>query len=217
MPVSKFDSLELSDTSRPAWQSTAKPNKQVKQEDTHQYEQRHQLDVLPPHLSPQSPAPDSEIMRIASQPIRLVDQQINPLTTLQQALDILAHYPPHIINLTLNIRNRILLSRLRRPIANHQLLQLGVKAASPIVRQTREVGAFRWVDGLEAFLDFDEESEGDASPERGVGDYEVGEAAGGVGGGGVLAGTVGDVVDEVGAVDVGQLSGGFVADFGEDD
>lgn len=56
---------------------------------------------------------------------------------------------------------------------------------------------------MEALLDFDEEAKGNASTERGIGNYEVGETASGEGGGGVFGRSIGNVVDEVVVVGVG--------------
>lgn len=80
-------------------------------------------------------------MRTSTKTIRFVNQQINPLAPLEQTLNVLTHNPPHIINLSLHIANRILLPRLRRPIINHQALQLAIKAARAIIRQAGEIRA----------------------------------------------------------------------------
>lgn len=69
----------------------------------------------------------------------------------------------------------------------------------------------------ELLFDFDEVAEWDAAPEGGGGDDEVGEAAGGGVGGGVVRGGVGDVVDEVLVVRVGEFLGFVVLDFGKDE
>lgn len=72
--------------------------------------------------------------------------------------------------------------------------------------------------GQELGFDLDEVAEGDAAAEAARGDDEVGEAAGGgVRRGGVVRGAVGDVVDEVLVVGVGELLRGAVVDFGEDE
>jgi len=67
------------------------------------------------------------------------------------------------------------------------------------------------------FLDFYEVAEGDAAAEGGGGDNEVGEAACGGIAGRVVRGGVGDVVDEVLVVRVGEFLGLVVLDFGEDE
>lgn len=72
--------------------------------------------------------------------------------------------------------------------------------------------------GQELGFDFDEVAEGDAAAEAARGDDQVGEAAGGgVFRGWVVRRAVGDVVDEVLVVGVGQLLRGAVVDFGEDE
>ena len=91
----------------PSRQSTPHANKKIHEEDHHDDHQDHQLGVLPPHPPTQPPAADPEVMRIPSQPIRLVNEQINPLPTLQHPFNILRHDPPHIVDIPLGQRERI--------------------------------------------------------------------------------------------------------------
>jgi hypothetical protein len=193
----------MTDTPAPPRQPTSKPHKQVNQENDHHRQKGHDSNVLPPHPPPQSPAPYAELVCAASKPIRLVDQKIDPLAPLKQALNILTHNAPHIINLSLRIRNRVLLAALRRAILHHQLFQLRIKTPRPITLHTCEVIALDGEVLQEALSDLDEEAEGDASSHRRVRDYEIGEAAGGGVRGGVLGGRGGDVVDIVVIVRVG--------------
>lgn len=156
-------------------------------------------------------------MRPNPQPIRLIDQQIDPLPPLQHPLNVLRHDPLHIIDILLHIRNRILLARLRRPIRNHQLLELRVEVRSAVGWQVGEIGVLRIVAREELLFDFDEVAEGDAPAEGGGGDDEVGKAAGGGVARGMVRRGVGDVVDEVLVVRVGEFLGFVVIDFGEDE
>jgi len=94
---------------------------------------------------------------------------------------------------------------------------LRVEVRSAVRGQVGEIGVLRIVAREELLLDFDEVAEGDAAPEGGGGDDEVGEAAGGGVAGRVVRGGVGDVVDEVLVVRVGQFLGFVVIDFGEDE
>lgn len=43
-------------------------------QNAHQAQQCHELDVLPPHLALEPPAPHAELARAAAQPVRLVDE-----------------------------------------------------------------------------------------------------------------------------------------------
>ena len=142
-------------------------------------------------------------MRPHSQPIRLINQQINPLPPLQHPFNILRHNPPHILNLPLHAPQCILL---RRPKADHQLLQRAIECRGAVGRQTREIRVFRLVPAEELVFDLDEVGEGDAPAEGGGSDDEVCEAAGG-GAIRVFGGGVGDVVDVVLVVGVGELLG----------
>lgn len=152
-------------------------------------------------------------MRPHPQLIRLIHQQIDPLPPLQHPLDILRHDAPHILNLPLHAPQRVLLVR---PEIHHQLLQRAVERRRAIRRETREIRLLGFVPAEELVLDLDEVGEGDAAAEGGGGDDEIGEAAGGEAVR-VLGGRVGDVVDVVLVVGVGELLGFGVVDFGEDE
>lgn len=69
--------------------------------------------------------------------------------------------------------------------------------------------------GEEALADLKEEAKGHAPAEGGIGDDEEGQAAG-AGAVRVVGGRLGDVVDLVLAVGVGELLRGGVLDLGED-
>lgn len=178
-------------------------------------EQAHQLDVLPPHPPLQIPSPHAELPRAAPQPIRLINQQIQPLPPLQQALNIPRHNPPDIVNLPLRRRDSIVLAPRRSPVVHHQPAQLRVEARSPVVGHFGELaGGGERLE--EAPANLEEEAKGDAAAERGLGHDEEGEAAGG-GVLGVLGRRLGDIVDVVVAVRVGELLWGVVADLGENE
>ena len=68
----------------------------------------------------------------------------------------------------------------------------------------------------EALLDLEQKTEGYPSTDVGVCDDEVSEAAGGWVGAGVIGGSVGDVVDVVLVVGVGELLWRVVGDLRED-
>lgn len=141
-------------------------------------------------------------MRRATQTIRLVNQQVNPLTPLQNLLNVLAHNIPHIVNFGLNILEGVILASLCGAVLDHQALEVGIETRSAVSRQRSKVGI--GVGGEEALLDFDEVAKGDAAAEVLLGDDEVGEAR--CRGGGCRGG-VGDVVDVVCAVGVGEFLG----------
>ena len=142
-------------------------------------------------------------MRPDPQPIRLIDQQIDPLPALQHPLDVLRHDPPHIVDLVLRVRDRVLLAPLGGSIPDHQLLERKVEISGAVGGQGGEIGGVGGVAREELFLDLDEVAEGDAAAETAGGDDEEGEAAGGGGVGRVFGGGIGDVVDEVLVVGVG--------------
>ena len=168
--------------------------------------QHHQLNILPPHLPLQPTTPHAKILRPDPQPIRLVDQQIDPLPTLQHPLDILRHDPPHILDLGLRVRDRVRFAPLSRPVPDHQFLELGVEFGGPVRGYAGEVRVRDVIAGQEALFDLDQIAEGDASADFDARDHDVGEAAGGGVGavaGAVFGGGVGDVVDVVLVVGVG--------------
>jgi len=109
----------MPNTLSPGRQTTSKANKQVNQEYYDDDQQHHKLDILPPHPPTQSPTPDSEIPRGAAQTISLVDEQINALTTLQHALDILGHDLPDAVHLALDIADGVVLAGLGGAVADH--------------------------------------------------------------------------------------------------
>ena len=183
----------------------------------HDPNQHHQFSILPPHLPLQPATPHPKIRRPSTQPIRLIHQQINPLPPLQHPLDILRHDPPHIVDLLLRVRDRILFTPLGGPKRHHELFHLLVEVGRAVRGHLVKGSMVAFgVFGEELLFDFDEVAEGDAAAEAGGGDYEVGESAGGRGGR-VFGRRVGDVVDEVVIVGVGQFLRGFVLDLGEDE
>lgn len=72
----------MAGTFAPGRQSTAHANEEIDQEDDHNNKQDHQLDVLPPHPSPQAATAHAEISRTATQPVGLVYEQVDSLTAL---------------------------------------------------------------------------------------------------------------------------------------
>ncbi len=86
-------------------------------------------------------------MRAAPQPIRLIHQQIDPLTPLQHPLNILRHDPSDILNLILHVPDSVIFASLRRSVLYHQLLQLGVERRRAIRWQRSEVCVLRVVGG----------------------------------------------------------------------
>lgn len=62
------------DTLAPAGQSAPEPHEQIKQEYHHHNQECHQFHILPPHLPPQAPAPNPEIIGRASQPVGFINQ-----------------------------------------------------------------------------------------------------------------------------------------------
>lgn len=100
-------------------------------------------------------------MRTPSQPIRLVDQQINPLSTLQHPLDILRHDPPHIINIAFRHCERV--RRRRRVERLHKRAELRVEPRTAIRRQRSEIGTRRGIGREELAFYFEEKGEGNAA------------------------------------------------------
>lgn len=160
-------------------------------------------------------------MGTAAQTIRLVDQQINPLPTLQHPLDILRHDVAHAVDLLARRGQRI--RRRRRVVGLQQRAQLGVERRAAVRRQRREVGRGGWVGGQELALYLQQEGERDAAAELGCGDDQVAER--GVRGEflglraifGRAGRRVGDVVHEEPFVGVRQFLGLAVRDLGQDD
>lgn len=118
-------------------------------------------------------------MRPDPQPIRLVDQQIDPLAALEHPLDILRHDPLHAVDVLLHVGDGILLARLRGAERHHQAFQLGVEIRRAVRRQAGEIGDLRVVPLQELLFDLDEIAEGDTPPEGGGGDDYVCESASG--------------------------------------
>lgn len=100
-------------------------------------------------------------MGTPTQPIRLINQQVNPLAALQHILDILRHDVPHAIDLSTSRSERI--RRRRRIIRLEQGAQLRVKRCTAIRREGGEVGAICSVGGEELAFHFHEERKGDST------------------------------------------------------
>lgn len=194
-------------------------SKHDSQDDQHQHraQQRHQLDILPPHLPLQPPTPDPELARAPAEPVRLVHQQIDPLPPLEQPLNIPRHDPPHVVDLLLRVTDGVVAGALLAgAVVDHARAQLGVEAGGAVVGQLGEVRRRLRELGEEGAADVEEVGEGYAPAEGGGGDGEEGETSRGRVGG-VVAGGLGDVVDVVVAVGVGQLLRGGVVNLGEDE
>lgn len=184
-------------------------------QESHRAQQRHELDVLPPHLPLQPPTPHAKVTRSPSELISLVNQEVHPLTPLQQTLNVSRHDSPHIVNLPLRITNRIALSATRASVFHHQILQLAVEASGAIVGHVTVVGAFGEL-LEEALADLEEVAEGHATAEGGIGhDKESQAACAGLIW--VFRGRLGDVVDLMLAMGVGELLRRRVLDLGEDE
>lgn len=109
------------DRSQPALVLDRDDNSHDDKEDD-QYQETHQFYVLPPHLSLQASASNSEFSCAAPQSVSLVDQKIQALSSLQQALNVLRHNASNIVNLPLRISNGIVSSVACRSIVDHELL-----------------------------------------------------------------------------------------------
>ena len=113
------------------------------------------------------------------QPIRLVNQQIDPLSPLQHPLNIIRHDPAHTFDILLHVCESILFARLRRPERDHQALELVVEIRRTVRWQRSKIRRRRIIFFQELFLDFDEEAEWDSAPKGCRGDNKIGKAAGG--------------------------------------
>lgn len=108
-----------------------------------------------------------------AQPVRLVNQQVDSLPTLQYPFNILRHDPFHIVDILLHVRNRILFALLRGSISHHQALELGIEIRRAIRRQAREIGVLGIVAGEKLLLDFDQVAERNPAAEGLRGDDKV--------------------------------------------
>jgi hypothetical protein len=75
----------------PSRQSASHTDEKIDEEDHHNSQKHHQLDILPPHPPPQTATTHTEVVRAAPEPISLIDQQINPFTSLKNPLNVLCH------------------------------------------------------------------------------------------------------------------------------
>ena len=178
-------------------------------------EQRHQLDILPPHLPLEPTAAHAELARAPAQAIGLVDEEIDALAALEQALDIPRHDAPYVVDLALDVGDGVVAAARGGAVLDHEVLEGRVEAAGAVVGQVGEVGAGLVELAEEARADLEEEPEGHAPPQGRVRDHEEGQPARR----GVLRarrGGLGYVVDVVVAVRVGQLLRRVVGYLGED-
>lgn len=187
-------------------------------ENKHQSQERHELHVLPPHLPLQPPAPDPKLPRAAPKPISTVNKEVNALAALEQALDIARHDAPDVVNLSLRRRDGIITGTAARACAdlNHELPQIAIEARGAVVWQVVEVGARGRERVQEAAAYLKQVGERQATAEIRLGNDEKREPAGRRVGG-VVRWRLGDVVDVVVAVRVGEFLRGRVVDLGEDD
>jgi len=149
-------------------------------------------------------------MSRSTQSVSLINQQVNPLSSFQNLLNVLAHDIPDVVDLGLDVLESVILASFCGSVFNHQFLEVCIEACSTVGGERGEFGIL--VLAQEALLDFDEEAEGDATSKVLFSDDEVGEtrsisSRSGSG--------VGDVVDVVCAVGVGQLLGGRVINLWE--
>lgn len=161
-------------------------------------------------------------MRTPAQPIRLINQQINPLAALQHPLDILRHDVPHAVDFLPRGRQRV--GRRGGVEGLDERAQFGVERGAAVGGEGGEVGAGGRVGGEELALHFEEVGEGDAAALFGgcdddVAEWCVGVGLGGRGGlvGGGAGRGVGDVVHEEAFMGEGELLGLVMGDLGEDD
>lgn len=184
-------------------------------QEQHQQQQPHELDILPPHLPLEAPAAHAELSGAPAEAVRLVDEQVDPLAALEQALDVPGHDAAHVVDLALGAGDGVVAAAARGAVVDHEALELGVEGAGAVVGHVGEVGLGGGELGEEALADLEQEAEGHAPAEGGLGDHQEGEPARG-GGAIVLGGRLGDVVDVVVPVGVGELLGRVVLDLGQD-
>jgi hypothetical protein len=142
-------------------------------------------------------------VRATAQAIGLVDQQVKALAALEQTLNVLCHYSPNVVNLSLGVSDGVVAAAGRGTVVYHEGLELRVERGSAVVGHVGEIATLGEL-LKEALADLEEEAERDATAERRVGDDEERETAGGwvVS---VLGWRLGDVVDLVLAMGVGEL------------
>lgn len=112
-------------------------------------------------------------MGTSTQPIRFINQQINPFTSLKHTLNILCHNVPYTIDLSTSCGKRV--RRRRSIIGLQQRAQFSVESSTAIGWERGEVRAGWWICGEELALHFKEISEWDAAALLGGGDDDIAE------------------------------------------
>lgn len=96
------------------------------------------------------------------------------LASLQHPLNVLRHNLPHALNLSLRCAQRILLSRLRAALLQHQLLQRAIEPRASVRREVRKIRVAGFKLCEELLLEVGQEAEGDALAEVALCDDEEG-------------------------------------------
>lgn len=199
-------------------QTTSHSNNEVYQKDDDEAKHHHQLHVLPPHPSFQTPRTDPKVSCASTKAVSLINQQVQSLASLKHPLDILSHDSTHVVDLALHVLESILLPALGSTVLDHQALELRIVRRGSICRQCRKVGVFGVIRGEEALLDLDKEAKRYTTTKVGLCDYEIGKVGRiervGLSRGGS---SVGDVVDQVLVVGVCKLLRRIVGDLRQDD
>lgn len=151
----------------------------------------------------------------AAKPVRLVNEQIQALAALEEALNVLGHDATHIVNLAPRVANGVALAAARGAIVHHEGLERAVEGAGAVVGHVGKIARLGKL-GEEAPAHLDQVAKGDAATEGGVGNDEKGQAAG-RGVVRVLRGRLGYVVNLVATVRVRELLRLVVLDFREDE
>lgn len=181
-------------------------------------QQRHELDILPPHLALQAATANPKLAGTAPKTVRLINQQVKALAALQETLDVARHDPLDVVNLALHIGDGIIAAAGRGAVFDHEAPELAVEAGGTVVGEVREVRAGWGQEFEEAVADLEEEAERDAAAQACVGDDEERQPAGARGRVvGVVPGRLGYVVDVMRAMGVGKLLARGVFDLGKNE
>lgn len=161
-------------------------------------------------------------MRTPPESVRLVNQQINALSSLEHSLDILRHDITDAVDLATRRSERV--RRRGGVVCMEKRAQLGVESCTAVGWERRVICARGRVGRQELALHLEEVGEGDAAALLGGGhDYEaqgcigIGFRAAALVISRAAGGRVGDVMDEQPFMGVCQFLGLVVGDLGEDD
>ncbi len=131
-------------------------------------QQGHQLDILPPHLPLEAAAADAELAGAAAEAVGLVDEQVDALAALEQALDVARHDAADVVHLALDVGDGVVAAARRGAVLDHQALERGVEGGGAVVGEVGEVGGGLVELAQEAGADLEQEAEGHAPPQRRV-------------------------------------------------